>query len=140
MIVQKRKHDGRQTGATAAVAKALQEVGPMTLQEVMQHTGFDKSVCSHALRALSKTFPTIPKRAYIKAWVYDHERQRRYPRAVYAWGNRSDAKKPERDVRETKRRYLQKKRLLSAVNSVFNLGRLSRGGYTRARRDHEQRT
>ena len=73
----------------------------------------------------------------IAQWVYDHEGQKRYPRAVYAWGNYPDAAKPERDTRATHQRHRAKKRLLSAVNSVFNLGRLSRGGYTRKRRDND---
>ena len=130
---------GQKTGTIDVVAKALQEVGPMTLQEMMTHTGFNKSACSHALIALNSTMPTLAKRAHITEWVYDHEGQKRYPRAVYAWGNYPDAAKPERDTRATQQRHRAKKRMLSAVNSVFNLGRLSRGGYTRKRKDHEQR-
>ena len=130
---------GHKTGTIDVVAKALQGVGPMTLQEMMAHTGFNKSACSHALIALNSTMPTMPKRAHITEWVYDHEGQKRYPRAVYAWGNYPDAAKPERDTRATQQRHRAKKRMLSAVNSVFNLGRLSRGGYTRKRKDNEQR-
>ena len=125
---------GHKTGTIEVVSKALQEVGPMTLAEMMDYTGFTKSACSHALRDLNKMLPTLPKRAHITQWVYDHEGQKRYPRAVYAWGNYPDAAKPERDPRANQKRSRDKKRLLSAVNSVFNLGRLSRGGYTRQRR------
>jgi len=129
---------GHKTGTIDVVSKALQEVGPMTLAEMMDYTGFTKSACSHALRDLNKMLPTLPKRAHITQWVYDHEGQKRYPRAVYAWGNYPDAAKPARDHRANQKRSRDKKRLLSAVNSVFNLGRLSRGGYTRKRRNNAQ--
>ena len=128
---------GHRTGTINVVSKALQEVGPMTLAEMVDYTGLSKQSASRALCGLVTTLPRIPKRAHITQWVYDHEGQKRYPRAVYAWGNYPDAAKPERDIRETQKRHRAKKRLLSAVNSVFNLGRLSRGGYTRKRRDND---
>ena len=45
---------GHKTGTIEVVSKALQEVGPMTLAEMMDYTGFTKSACSHALRDLNK--------------------------------------------------------------------------------------
>ena len=131
---------GKKPGYVQAVLDALKDYGPMTMQDLMVVTNQSKASCSRTVCSLNREWPRTPKRVYIKAWVYDQEGQKRYPRAVYALGDRWDAAKPERDNRATQKRSRDKKRLLSAVNSVFNLGRLSRGGYTRARRDHEQRT
>ena len=59
---------GHKTGTIDVVSKALQEVGPMTLAEMMDYTGFTKSACSHALRDLNRMLPTLPKRAHITQW------------------------------------------------------------------------
>ena len=78
---------GHKTGTIDVVSKALQEVGPMTLAEMMDYTGLSKQSASKALRDLNREMLRTPKRAHITQWVYDHEGQKRYPRAVYAWGN-----------------------------------------------------
>lgn len=121
---------GARTGTIDVVAKALREVGPMTLQEMVAYTGFTKSACSHALCDLNKPSPRLPKRAYILEWVYDHEGQKNYPRAVFGWGNYPDAQKPKRDTKLIQKRYRQRKLMKMTTNSVFNLaGVLKRGSF-----------
>lgn len=129
---------GHRNGNIGKVIKALQEVGPMTMADVMNETGLNKNSASRALVDLIKDSKRIKKRAYVKEWVYDQEGQRRYPRAVYAWGNKPDKEKPKEDKSVTQKRHRTKKRMLRAVNSVFNFGLLSRGGYTRPPRKRKE--
>lgn len=125
---------GQKNGNIDLVFAAIKQCGPMTMAEVMDYTGLAKQSVSRAFCDLVRETPRRKKRAYIKDWVYDHEGQRRYPRAVYAVGGGKDKPKPREPKEDIQRRHRQKKRMLRAVNSVFNLGLLNRGGYTRAPR------
>lgn len=99
---------------------ALREVGPMTCIEICRHIGVPKEKVGAILFRLKKAGPQTPQRVYIKAYVYDAEGMRRYPRAVFALGEGKHAKKPKANPKENRRRYDDKKKL--RLNSVWMLG------------------
>jgi len=70
---------------------------------------------------MTKPGRKLPKRLYIKSYVYDQEGERFYPRAVYDLGDKPDAKKPKSDKLKVKRRYIARRKMRYATNSVFNL-------------------
>jgi len=67
-----------------------------------------------------KASPLKPKRVYIFGWTHDAEGARRYPRPIYAIGDKKDKPMPKASPAENQRRYKQKKSKM--VNSVFQLG------------------
>lgn len=98
-------------------SRAVKELGPMTAEEF----------------ALEKEIPLNHARAYVSyakrhAFVYVLKYKREsevgnvaYPRAVYAFGNKPDAQKPEKwSVAVTNRRHRAKKRM--RANSIFAMG------------------
>lgn len=107
----------------ALVLKALAENGPMTRVELEGVIGISKDQLSPIVSRMNKDTPKCGKRLHIKGWVYDAERERRYPRAIYALGNGVDAKKPKESRIEIRRRYEAKQRMKYTTNSVFNLGK-----------------
>jgi hypothetical protein len=62
-----------------------------------------------------------PQRAHIKAYIYDQEGQKPYPRAVYAYGPGANAKRPKRDSPAVQRRSRLKRKNIISMNSVFNM-------------------
>lgn len=115
------------------ILKIISEYGPMTRQEVCVHLDTDRMYVSAIITRMTKDTPKAGKRLYIESYVYDSEGQKRYPRAVYAAGNKPDAKRPKPDHKETRRRYLANVRKRMTGNSVFNLG-LTRRQYEAKRR------
>jgi hypothetical protein len=109
-------------GTTAQVLALLAEFGPMTRAEICKHLGRDKYDIAAVVSRLNKASKARPKRVYIKAYVYDQEGERRYPRAVFDLGDKSDKKRPKSNVKEIKARYWAKKKMLMRANSVFHLG------------------
>lgn len=100
----------------------LEELGPMTRIEMCDHLGLDRHTVSSIVSRMAKESPRKPKRIHIKGYAYDHEGQRRYPRAIYALGNAPDARRPKADPKGAKRRYNAKVKALNTANFVFNLG------------------
>lgn len=115
------------------ILKIVTEYGPMTRQEVCVHLGVDREHVSAIITRMTKDTPITGKRLYVQSYVYDSEGQKRYPRAVYAAGDKPDAKRPKPDVKETRRRYNANLRKRMTGNSVFNLG-LTRRQYEAMRR------
>lgn len=115
------------------ILKIISEYGPMTRQEVCVHLDTDRMYVSAIITRMTKDTPKAGKRLYVESYVYDSEGQKRYPRAVYAVGNKPDAKRPKPDHKETRRRYLANVRKRMTGNSVFNLG-LTRRQYEAKRR------
>lgn len=112
----------RNRGDTVAdVLALLAEIGPMTRSEMSQHLGIDRRNLSSVVTRMAKDSPRKPQRIYIERYVYDMEGQRSYPRAVYALGNKPNAKRPKSDPREAKRRYNAKIKARHTTNFVFNL-------------------
>lgn len=71
---------------------------------------------------LIRDLPATPRRAHIREWVYDMEGQRPYPRAVYALGDKPNAKKPGPKKRtEVVNAYRARLKAKYRNSSVFNL-------------------
>lgn len=104
------------------VLAMLAEFGPMTRAEICKHMGRQKDEIAAVISRLHKRSPRAGKRIYIQSYAYDQEGERYYPRAVYALGDKPDAKRPKSDPLEIKRRYWARSQLKLKANSVFNLG------------------
>ncbi len=101
---------------------ALTAYGPLTRAQLQDVLGLDGNQISGVISRMSKRGKDGVKRISIKAWVYDHDAARRYPRAVYALGDRKNARRPRASRAETVKRYKGKKKALNTMNFVFNLG------------------
>lgn len=108
------------------VLEQLSTAGPMTRSEIEEALGLTKNTSGSVMSRMSRASSKMPKRIYVKGYVYDHPGDRRYPRAIYALGDLPDAKKPKPKVKENRKRYDNKIRKLYQSNSVFNLGRTVR--------------
>jgi hypothetical protein len=110
----------KKLGRVEDMLRALQEFGPMTSVEICAQIGTTKSSSGAILGRLMRQSVTKPKRVYILDWTYDSEGARRYPRPIYAVGDKKDKPMPKASPAENQRRYKQKKSKM--VNSVFQLG------------------
>jgi hypothetical protein len=114
---------------TKLILEHLEEFGPATCAELCRQLPSHRKTILGALRDLRKVYLTKPKRVYIQGYTYDDEVKQRYPRAIYAAGDKPDARrpKPEKGTARTKRwrekqvlRTRDNKRMAIAANSVFN--------------------
>lgn len=103
------------------ILQALKDYGPMTRIELCDVIDTPHKSVSPVLTRLNRASPRSPKRVYVTSYVYDHEGQRYYPRAVYDLGDKPDAKPPGADPVSARKRYLQRKKMRNTANSVFNL-------------------
>lgn len=106
---------------TWQVLRMLDEIGPMTRAEICANLGLPKEKASSIVSRLATDTPKAGRRIYVCDYVYDMEGERRYPRAVYALGNKPDKRRPKRDPLEVKRRYWARRKALLTANSVFHL-------------------
>lgn len=112
----------REYGKTVGeILRILEEIGPMTAMEISDHLNLNRYSTSSIIARLCKESKTIPKRAHIKSYTYDHEGQRKYPRAVYALGDKPNARNPGADPLGNSRRYRAKRKAKGTANFVFNL-------------------
>lgn len=95
--------------------------GPMTAAEITEALGLTNHHVSSVMGRLVVENSRHPQRVHIKSWVHDHFGQRRYPRALYALGKGSNAKKPKPDPLARKKEYEARKRSILKTASVFNL-------------------
>lgn len=125
---------------TQEVLRMLEEDGPMTRAEICKQLGREKVAIAAVVTRLHKRSPEFGKRVYIKEYVYDMDGERYYPRALYALGDKPDAKKPKADQLEVKRRYRERHKLRYGANSVFNLGltRRQREELTRRKKEPKE--
>lgn len=100
----------------------LNEIGPMTRVEMGSHLEMDRQNLSAVVTRMNRPGKTYPKRIYIMGYVFDNGSDRRYPRAVYALGDKPDVRRPKSDVKANKRRYRAALKSRMTMNSVFNLG------------------
>lgn len=107
---------------TIKITKLMEEYGEMTRHELCELIGEDRMYISAVLSRMSKASKTMPKRIHVVRYVYDQDGMRRYPRAVYALGDKPDAKKPKRDQKANRRRYDENLRKRMTGISVFHLG------------------
>ena len=108
---------------TQLILQALETDGPMSNADAQAQFGITRqqagAVFSRLLKPTQRPTPG-PKRVHICEWRYDAETGRKYPRPVYAIGDKPNAKKPKRNHKEVSRRYrANRKRKL--MNSIFNV-------------------
>lgn len=108
--------------STDLILRKLEEEGPMTRAEICQATGLGHDYTSAIISRLARPTATLPKRIYVASYVFDAEGKRRYPRAVYAIGDKRDARKPKPDRTAVHRRFRERRRGLIAGASVFTWG------------------
>lgn len=92
----------------------------LTASELAVELGVSRYDAHAVLSRMAKRTKAGLKRIHIRRWIFDHEGARRYPRAVFAVGDREDAEKPRSRPKDIKRRYESKRKL--KINSVFMLG------------------
>lgn len=110
-------------GATVlAIEIVLSQSGPMTRSQIEDELGVGKNQVSSVLTRMRRRDKSGVKRIHIKSWQYTHEGGRRYPRAVYAIGDKPCRQKPKPDLMANKRRYIAGKRGVLKANFAFNLG------------------
>lgn len=102
--------------------EALAEFGKITAQEFADYADIGRYDAHAVLNRMSRRTKAGEKRLYIADWVYAHDGARRYPRAVYALGDKVDKPRPKPDVRENRRRSEHKAIKAVRMNSVFNMG------------------
>ena len=124
-------------GIVREILRMLEEEGPMTRSEICKRLGRPKDEVVSVVSRLNKRTPVAGRRIYVREYVYDMEGERTYPRAVYAIGDKPNAKRPVSDKKEIKRRYWARSQLKKKANSVFNLG-LSRAQLRAMRKKEEQ--
>lgn len=100
----------------------LADVGPMTRSELCAHLGEPKDKISSTVSRLSRDCPRMGRRIHICEYVYDMEGERRYPRAVYAIGDKPNKRRPKPDQLAVKRAYWARRKAKLTANSVFHLG------------------
>lgn len=126
-------------GKTTDQILSLLSEQEMTLAEICEQTGQSKQNISALLRRLNVVTPRMPKRIYIVRWVHDAIGARRYPRAVYALGDKPDARKPKSDIKAIRKRYEERLRKKWSGASVFNLG-INRDQVRAMRKELNERT
>lgn len=119
------------------IMRLLDEEGPMTRAEICKRLGRPKDEIAAVVSRLNKRSPVAGRRIYVREYVYDMEGERTYPRALYAIGDKPNAKRPVSDKKEIKRRYWARSQLKKKANSVFNLG-LSRSQLRAQKKKEEQ--
>ena len=110
---------GQRVIDTTAAIVEFGEITAMELAEYLKITRYD----AHAvLNRMNKRTKAGLKRIHIVRYIDDHDGARTYPRAVFAMGDKPDAKKPKADQLAVKRRYYARLKSRTTMNSVFNLG------------------
>lgn len=116
------KATGPWCGHNDQILAALAEHGPMLAADLAAELGVETAAVVNAMRHLRRASKRLAKRVYILRWERLAEGEREYPRAVYALGNRPDARKPPRKhVNEIRRDYMQRRVNRTRATSVFNL-------------------
>lgn len=130
----------RSSGRIEAILETLRDFGPMTRVDLELTLGYTKQQVSRLTLCIITESPRLPQRAHILTYVEDQEGQKRYPRPVYAYGPGRNAEKPKSDPKAVQKRSRDRKRRLTATNSVFNLARgipYAARALNQIRREHE---
>ena len=101
--------------------EALQEFGRMTAQEFADYADIGRYDAHAVLGRMNKRTKAGDKRIHVIDWSHGHDGARRYPRPVYALGDKPDKPKPKADPAANRRRHEQSKNRMYRMNSVFNL-------------------
>lgn len=113
-------------GSTVAdILHALETCGPMTRDELCNALDVDRMNISAVISRLVRPTVAAPRRLHISGYTHDSETGRRYPRAIYALGDKPDAKKPNRQAnrREARKRSDKRRAVHNTTNFVFNLAK-----------------
>ena len=100
---------------------ALAEFGKITAQEFADYADIGRYDAHAVLNRMSKRTKAGEKRIYVADWTYAHDDARRYPRAVFAVGDKDDKKKPKPNIRLNRQRSEHKTIKAIRMSSVFNL-------------------
>ena len=102
----------------ASIRDILQHCGPLTMRDIAQfYPGLDYHDVAKYIAAMRTC--VVNKQLYILRWEMEGV-GRRYPRPVYALGDKRDAAKPRPvSASERAKAYRQRKRLPKPANSVF---------------------
>jgi hypothetical protein len=101
---------------------AIVEFGEITAMELAEHLGITRYDAHAVLNRMNKRTKAGLKRIYVVRYIDDHDGARTYPRAVFAMGDKPDARKPKADQLAVKRKYYARLKSRTTMNSVFNLG------------------
>lgn len=120
----------KKTGNTQRILRMLAELGPMTRLEICRELEPNAQNISSLVSALLREQPCNPRRVHISGWICEIEGGRRYPRAIYALGDKPDAKRPRPMKRaEIVARYRAALCAKYRANSVFHLARTQKEIY-----------
>lgn len=100
---------------------ALAEFGMITAQEFADYADIGRYDAHAVLSRMGRRTKAGEKRLHIADWVYSYDDARRYPRAVFAAGDKMDKPRPKPDLRENRRRSEHKAIKAIRMNSVFNM-------------------
>ena len=104
------------------IMRALRDIGPMTTASLAIELNVDIDCLAQTVFGLRKRTKAFSRRIYIKGWVYTQDgSDLKYPRALYALGNRADAPKPPRITNAEHKKKVRTSKT-AMVCSVFELG------------------
>lgn len=106
----------------ARAVEAFAEFGQMTAAQFADYADISRYDAHAVLNRMNRPTKAGVKRIHIIAWDDQHDNARRYPRAVFKWGDGIDKKRPKPDVRAVRRRSEEKRNKAYRMNSVFNMG------------------
>ena len=101
---------------------AIVEFGEITAMELAEYLDITRYDAHAVLNRMNKRTKAGVKRIHVVRYIDDHDGARKYPRAVYAMGDKPDAKRPKADQLRVKREYYARVKSRTTMNSVFNLG------------------
>lgn len=102
----------------AGIRDILRHCGPLTMRDIAQfYPGVDYHDVAKYIAAMRTC--VVTKQLYIQSWTMEGY-GRRYPRPVYALGDKPDARKPKPvSASERAKQYRQRRKVPQAANSVF---------------------
>ena len=109
--------------ARESILKALADHGPTSAADLYEILSIGARFMSKTLFQMGRKSPKFPRQVYVQDWAYDTNEgtARRYPRAVYALGDKRNANKPNRQSALVgNQRYRDRNK--GQVNSIFNMG------------------
>lgn len=101
--------------------EAFAEFGQMTAQQFADYADIGRYDAHAVLTRMNKRTKAGEKRIHITAWEHNHDGARRYPRAMFKWGDGVDKKRPKPDIQAIRRRSEEKRNKTFRLNSVFNM-------------------
>lgn len=99
----------------------LKEFERITAQEFADWADITRYDAHAVLSRMNKRTKAGEKRIHIAAWTHEHDSARRYPRPVFALGDKPDKPRPKSSIKEIRARYEQNRNSKFRMNSVFNM-------------------